>query len=155
MSQQDQQVKNKIPVVHVITAVSTSVSTDKKTAMLHFRDEDGEDFALTFPVEGISAVRTMLNNLAKHDGINRGMVLPQRPQNFAVGHSDDLRGHVCITFDQDLPLETLVLFSDEIGMKLAQSIENDVLSRMTPAERAQHQRRIVGVPYGQMSKLII
>jgi len=143
--------------MHAIDGVATSISTDGTTALLAFRGPDGEECQLTLPVGALSSLRAMCNALiteARKRDIGAGMVSPRYPTNFLIGNSEDVRGAVMVVFDAHTPDELIFALPDEIGLRMADAIKADVLSRMTPADRAKALAGAALIP-GQEVRLTV
>jgi hypothetical protein len=127
--------------MHVVDGVATSISTDGTTALLAFKGPDGEECQLTLPVGALTSLRAMCNTLiteARKRDIGAGMVSPRYPANFLIGNSADVRGAVMVVFDANTPDEAIFALPDEIGLRMADAIKADVLSRMTPVDKAKY-----------------
>lgn len=164
MSEPETQPTDSIPAAHVTDCVARSISHDGTTAMMVFKIADGTRFALTVPVAGLAAFRSLVNDVcddADKAKIGRGMAQMKRPQNVEVGHTDQVRGHVVIAIDPRLPSEQILLLPDEGGLQMADMLQKDILGRMSPAERAARvknakpfllpQRTLIVPPGGVMT----
>lgn len=128
-----------VPAAHVTDCVARSISQDGTTAMMVFKIADGSRFALTVPVAGLAALRSLINDVcddADKAKLHRGMAQMKRPQNFEVGHTDQIRGHVVVSIDPRLASEQLFVMPDEAGLQMADMLQKDILGRMSPADRA-------------------
>jgi len=130
-----------VPCLQLVKGVSQSLSTDGSSAMLMFQSENGP-VAITVPVDQLRAFRAMFNDVIdKATAVHAepGNISFKRPKGFSVGHSDQMRGFVAVTFDPNSAEESLFILADHDGLKLAEAIRNDVLGRMTAAQRAKVQ----------------
>jgi hypothetical protein len=128
-----------IPAAHIVEGVARSISKDGTTAMMVFKIADGSQFAVTVPLPGLSALRTMVNDLcdaADKSKLGRGMVTMKRPHTFTIGHSDQMRGHVLMQIDPQMAEEIIFIWPDEAGLQMADLLQKDIFGRMSPADRA-------------------
>lgn len=126
------------PTAHLEEIVATAISTDQEHAMIQFKDASGALFILTMPVAKIISLQhlcaTMRKKITRKD-LPLDQVVMQEPKTFMVGHSDQRRGVVAITFDTQLPTEAVYILPDEGALHMSRELERNVFSRMTPAER--------------------
>lgn len=149
-----------IPGVHITDVVSIKIGDDGTTAMVVFRitENGGIDFAMTLPVAGLGTLLKFvadLRNMATARNLDPGMVLAHQPKTFSVGNTPMQRGVVFIILDEKTPDEVSIRLLDGDALQLAQMVERDVLSRMTPAERAAAMRAQKPLLLPNQPKLII
>lgn len=126
-----------IRTVHAAIGVATSISTDGTTAMLSFKDQDGEAFGLTLPVAGLAMLRQMCTELidsARKRDVGAGNVAPKFPKSFSVGNSPMMRGKVALMFDPETPDEAVYALTDQAALQMATAIRMDLQSRLTAAD---------------------
>jgi hypothetical protein len=126
--------------VHVTQGLATSVSTDGSTALMRFRADNGEDVEVTFPAQAIKVMATMVQDLivaAAQRNVGMANVPLRRPRASFVGHSDQDRGTVYLMFDKDTASEVAIALRDDDALPFADAIRDNVLSRMTPQQRAK------------------
>lgn len=150
-----EQQAEQIPAAHITEFLSHSVSTDGSTAMLVFRIADGSKFAITVPTVALGRMLTLVQktrDAAQRQNLGVGM---QRPQTFAVGHSDQMRGMVAITFDEKTADEATFILADQSGLDLAGAIERNVFMRMPMEDRRRHLTRRSPIIPPRGGKLIL
>lgn len=131
---------HKVRSVHVVNGVATSVSGDGTTCMMQFKDVNGEDFALTFPVQGLGRVRAMLADLMRavdrHDAGALGV--PIRPiKTIQVERNNAKRGHVLVIIDSNLPEETAFALPDTVAHQVFSEGCKQAAAGMTPEQRVK------------------
>ena len=150
------------PTAMVSEIAASAISTDQEHAMIQFLDPQGKIFVLVLPVAKLASVQHLCANMRKkvlRKDLPLDQVVMQEPKTFMVGHSDQKRGVVAITFDTQLPSEAVFVLPDEGALHMSRELERNVFSRMTPAERhawtqKQHplllpnQRKIIRPPGG-------
>lgn len=139
----DAQPMDAVPAAHVTECVARSISKDGATAMMVFKIADGTRFAITVPVAGLAAFRTMVNDVcddADRAKLHRGMAQMKRPRTFEVGHTDQIRGHVVLSIDPQSASEEIFVWPDEAGLQMADMLQKDIFGRMTPADRAARMK---------------
>jgi hypothetical protein len=143
MSQPEQPDERTVRAVHIDTCLSRALSTDGKSSMVVFKIDDGTDFAFTCPVDKLPQVRTMINDLIC-EAVQRNIgptnihfrrAMPNKPLNFSVGHSDELRGAVALIFEPNTEDQIAYLIADQEALMFAEAIEKDVFTRMSMADR--------------------
>jgi hypothetical protein len=133
-----------IPAANVKECVARSISKDGATAMMVFKIEDGTQFALTVPVASLGKFRSMVNDVcddAQKSQLGTGMVQMKRPHSIEIGSSDQIRGHIAITFDRDMPEETIFLMQDAMGLDVSDAMQKNIFGRMTPEDRRARMAR--------------
>jgi hypothetical protein len=141
--------------IYVRQGIATSVATDGSLAMLAFQTTDGGIVHVILPVEGIAQLRAMANDLAvtaRQRQVGTGNIAPRCPKVFTVGHSDQMRGMVAIIWEPETPEEAVYMITDAMGLNLATAVRDNVLGRMTPAERA---RATAGLSVPAPSRIIM
>jgi hypothetical protein len=121
--------------------VSTAFSTDSTQALIHFKDQDGASFVLTMTVDKLATIQHLASQMRqrlKRRDMPLDNVVMQFPQTFEVAHSDQTRGVCAVTFDKEMPSEAVYVLTDEAALHLSRALEQNVLSRMSPAERHAH-----------------
>jgi hypothetical protein len=132
------------PTAVVSEIAASAISTDQEHAMIQFLDPQGKAFLLVMPVAKLASVQhlcaTMRRKLKRKD-LPVDQVVMQEPKTFMVGHSDQRRGVVAITFDTQLASEAVYVLPDEGALHMSRELERNVFSRMTPAERHAWTRK--------------
>ena len=136
--------------VHVTGYASHSISTDGTTAMIVLEVADGGHFAITMPVDHLTAVRSGLSQLINMAARKTGNALPKFPRELSVGFSDDIgsvrapngvqvpwRDCVLIRMDGGGDEEVLYVVTKRDGLTFADNLKAGVMKRLTPAERRE------------------
>lgn len=146
------------PIAFLHEIVATSVSTDQEHAMVQFRNPEGAAYVLVMPVAKLASLQhlcaTMRQKLRRKD-LPLDQVVMQEPRGFMVGHSDQRRGVVAITFDQGLPTEAVYVLPDNGGLHLSRELERNIFSRMTPQQRHDWTRQQHPLLMPTQPKLIV
>jgi len=87
--------------------------------------------AIALPASGMASLRAAIHQAIDATNRTRGWW----PNEFSVGHPDNLRNTVAISFHEH-PNELTFLFTDDAAKKLAESIMSDIIGRMNATERA-------------------
>lgn len=126
------------PTAHLDEIVASAVSTDQEHAMIQFKDVTGALFILTMPVAKLASIQhlcaTMRRKITRKD-LPVDQVVMQEPKTFMIGHSDQRRGVVAITFDAQQATESVFVLPDEGALHMSRELERNVFSRMTPDQR--------------------
>lgn len=133
-----------IPAANVVECIARSISKDGTKAMMVFKIEDGTQFALTLPVGALAIFRSMVNDVcddADKAKLGTGMVQMKRPHTIEIGSSDQIRGHIAITFNRDMPEETIFLMTDAMGLDVSDAMQKNIFGRMTPEDRRARMAR--------------
>lgn len=132
------------PTSHLEQVVATAFSTDNSQAMVRYKDAVGKDHVLVMAVEKLATLQHLMSQMRsrlKRRDLPVDQIVMQFPKQFMVGHSDQHRGVCAVTFDQQMPSEAVYVLTDEAALHLAEGLQQNVYSRMTPAERHAHARK--------------
>lgn len=117
--------------------LSRSISTDGEHAQIAFALNGSDDkLVIEFNVHSLGQLQSIVAELrrqAKRRDLSGGQVMRQMPKSFSVGHSDDMRGHVAIMFDENTLDEQIFMLRDQDAAKLANAIAKDVRERGGPS----------------------
>jgi hypothetical protein len=139
-----------IPCVPIARGVRYQVVGNDTVFFL--QSTHGDELALRIPSAGLHGLRAMV-----HDAINDAeqaaqppaMIAFKYPQSFSVGHSDQVRNHVALCFDQGAPGAVTFMLADETATNLIRQIAADMGGR----KRKTDLRNGIAVPAGP--KLIL
>ena len=136
--------------VHVVGLVSHSLSTDNTTAMIVFRLPDDSEFAITMPVQHLAGVRSGLSALITMVSRRAGNAISRFARSFSVGHTDDhgfvkapngksfaWRDCTLVQVDGGTEDESLYVMTKMDGLKLADSLRDSIMPRLTMQERRE------------------
>lgn len=129
-----------IRAAHIEDGVSQSLSTDGTVAMFVFRLADGSKFGITCETAKVGLIRAMSQRLAIEAGrreLAKGLTFFRVPKAFNIGNAETARGHVIMVFDPETEDEMAYMMADGDAMNIAVGLQNDVMSRMTEADRAK------------------
>ena len=132
---------DRVRAAHVLACESYSISAEG-IAMMVFRipEESGGRFAVTLPVTGLKALRTLVTDLisaAEKRDLTAGMVSLHRPRDVTVGNLYDVRNSVVAQFNSGAEDEIGFLMHDDLGLDLAEGLQQNIYGRMTDKERRE------------------
>lgn len=107
-------------------------------AVLIFTIEDKSKFAVTLPVVGMKALRSLIGDVcdaAEREGLANGMVVQKFPHEVTVGHTALQRNCVAIIFNPNMRDEQVFVLPDKIGLEIADALQKDIFSRMSDKDR--------------------
>lgn len=140
MADQDELVR----AARVLKCLSYSIGATGECMMVFEIDKgDGatDKFAITMPVTGLKAFRSMVSDLirtADNRGLNTSMAAIHYPSEVEVSNSSHVRGAVLLTFNPKADDEAIFALPNEIGLNVAEAMQKDIFPRMTEAERRSH-----------------
>lgn len=126
--------------LHLVEGLSQQLSTDGKMAMLIFLLPNGQKFGITMDLKFIAVLRGMVHKVGKlAEAVQQGAkaVTFAVPRELNVGFAPDFPNHTAIMFNPGAEDESCFMIQDATAMQMAAHVTQQVLSRMTPAQRAQ------------------
>jgi hypothetical protein len=144
--------------VHILDAISQSISTDGTTAMMVFmvgggtEDAPPRKFAITFPTDKAKAMLNLFHEIVMLVERAKGSSkLLRFPMQWQVGTSPDLDqqafkladgvtempvgGKVMVSFDPGTPQELAFVMMNLAGLGLVEALNHHIMTRLTDEER--------------------
>ncbi len=97
-----------------------------------FNAADGEQLAIRLKTAGLGQLRTMVWDAmvdAEAQRMPAGTFAFKVPQSFQVGHSDNYRNHVVLSFDSGSPGSANFMIEDNTAIRMCQMIGENIGKR--------------------------
>lgn len=149
-----------VPGVHLKKGLRERISDDGQTAMFLFEvgNEISPRFAITIPVEGLTALRLMITRAidrAQRASLSDNFMNFKKPQEVSVGSPGTIPNCVAISFDAGRETETSYLLPDTIGLNIGEALHKDIMGRMSENDRNAYLRRKSNMIVPATRKLIL